>query len=144
VTLSLRRLFEADRRAPDASLPANLSRRLIIGPEHARRRLTDLLGRAKRSIRIVDPKLTDPAIVELLKAKRAAGVLVRVIGRGQMAGCRPHGKMILVDEAVGVIGSMSLSALSLDFRREVAVFVRDRACVNHLNRVFRELAGRGR
>ena len=144
VTLSLRRLFEADRRAPDASLPANLSRRLIIGPEHARRRLTDLLVRAKRSIRIVDPKLTDPAIVELLKAKRAAGVLVRVIGRGQMAGCRPHGKMILVDEAVGVIGSMSLSALSLEFRREVAVFVRDRACVNHLNRVFRELAGRGR
>ena len=144
VVTSLRRLFEADCRAPEASLPARLSRRLIIGPEHARRRLTGLLGRAHRSIRIVDPKLTDPAILDLLKAKRAAGVQVRVIGRGQMGGCRPHGKMILVDESVAVIGSLSLSALSLDFRREVAVEVRDRVCVRELTRVFRQLGARGR
>ncbi len=139
----LRRLFAADSRGPAASLPPRLGSRLIVGPEHARRDFTRLIEGARRSIRIVDPKLTDPAILDLLKAKRAAGVAVTVLGRGALKGYVPHGKMMLVDEAVGVIGSLSLSALSLDFRREVALVVRDQACVNRMHRVFQQLAGQG-
>ena len=37
---------------------------------------------------------------------------------------------------------MSLSALSLDFRSEVAVIVRDRARVGEMRRVFERLAAR--
>jgi cardiolipin synthase A/B len=139
----LRRLFEADSHGPSASLPRKLGSRLIVGPEHARRDLTRLIEGARHHIQIVDPKLTDPALLDLLKAKRAAGVTVTVLGRDALGGYVPHGKMMLVDEAVGVIGSLSLSALSLDFRREVALVVRDRACVKQMHRVFERLAGPG-
>lgn len=141
VVRGLRRLFAADSRGPDSSQPSRLGSRIIVGPGHARRELTRLLERARRRIRIVDPKLTDPAILELLKAKRAAGVEVTVLGREGLRDFVPHGKMLLVDDAVGVIGSLSLSALSLDFRREVAVVVRDPRCLEQMDRVFRRLAG---
>jgi phosphatidylserine/phosphatidylglycerophosphate/cardiolipin synthase-like enzyme len=149
VVTGLRRLFEADSSRPAPARLVGLGRRLIVGPERARREFTRLLERARRSIAIVDPKLTDPAILDLLKAKRREGVAVTVLGREHAAGLVPHGKMVLVDEAVGVIGSMSLSALSLDFRREVAVIVRDRVGVGEMARVFRRLtdpapAGRAR
>jgi cardiolipin synthase A/B len=140
VVTGLRRLFEVDAERPAPTRPVGFGRRLIVGPEHARREFTELLERARRSIAIVDPKLTDPAILDLLKAKRAAGVAVRILGREGMGGLAPHGKMVLVDDSVGAIGSMSLSALSLDFRREVAVTVRDRECVGEMVRVFERLA----
>jgi cardiolipin synthase len=138
----LRRLFAADSRGPDSAPPSRLGSRLIVGPEHARRALTGLLDRARRSIRIVDPKVTDPAILDLLKTKQAEGVEVTVLGREGLRQYVPHGKMLLVDEAVGILGSLSLSALSLDFRREVAVVVRDPHCLEQMDRVFRRLAGR--
>jgi phosphatidylserine/phosphatidylglycerophosphate/cardiolipin synthase-like enzyme len=138
----LRRLFAADSRGPDSSRPSRPGSRLIVGPEHARRLLTRVLDQARRSIRIVDPKVTDPTILQLLKTKRAEGVEVTVLGRNGLRQYVPHGKMLLVDEAIGVLGSLSLSALSLDFRREVAVVVHDRRCLEQMDRVFRRLAGR--
>ncbi len=144
VVTGLRRLFEADSSRPAPTRPVGFGRRLIVGPERARREFTKLLERARHSIAIVDPKLTDPAILDLLKAKRLEGVAVTVIGREPVAGLLPHGKMVLVDDAVGAIGSMSLSALSLDFRREVAVIVRDRAGVAEMARVFKRLADHAR
>jgi phosphatidylserine/phosphatidylglycerophosphate/cardiolipin synthase-like enzyme len=113
-----------------------------VGPEHARRALTRLLDQARHSIRIVDPKVTDPAILDLLKTKRAEGVEVTVLGRQGLGQYVPHGKMLLVDGKIGVLGSLSLSALSLDFRREVAVVVHDRNCLEQMDRVFHRLADR--
>jgi len=136
----LRRLFTGDCAGRGLSLPSKARRRLIVGPEEARRTLTDMLERGRKSIRIVDPKVTDPAILDLLKAKRAAGVAVEVLGRDGLRGFEAHGKMVLVDDSVGVLGSLSLSALSLDFRREVAVAVRDRASLNQMDQAFRMLA----
>lgn len=142
VVRGLQRLFAADSRRPESSPPSRLGSRLIVGPEHARRALTQMLDQARRSIRIVDPKVTDPAILQLLKTKRAEGVEVTVLGREGVGQRVPHGRMLLVDEAIGVLGSLSLSALSLDFRREVAVVVHDPHCLEQMDRVFRRLAGR--
>jgi cardiolipin synthase A/B len=141
VVRGLRRLFEADWRGPAAGLPPRLGTRLVVGPEQARRDLTRLIRGARRQLRIVDPKLTDPAILDLLSEKREAGVKVTVLDRHTGGGYEPHGKMMLVDDGVGVIGSLSLSALSLDFRREVAIVVRDPACLTQMQRVFGQLAG---
>ncbi len=143
VVSGLKRLFDADCFASGGSLPEGLSSRLIVGPEQARQQFTRLIERARRSIRIIDPKLTDPAMLALLKEKRASGVMVKVLGRGRPGGFAPHGKMMLIDESTGIIGSLSLSALSLDFRREVAVIVRDRQAVGRLNQVFHSLTSRG-
>jgi phosphatidylserine/phosphatidylglycerophosphate/cardiolipin synthase-like enzyme len=144
VVSGLTRLFEADCGTPPAPVPRGLSRRLIIGPDGARRQFTSLIQQARRSIRLVDPRPTDPAIVALLKAKAEEGVSVSVLTRGELRGLTPHGKLLIVDASTAVIGSASLSALSLDFRREVAIVVNDPDCLTRVNKWFGQAASRRR
>jgi len=134
VVSGLTRLFHADHGKRSAPLPRALSQRLIIGPERARKRFTALIQGARRSIHLVDPKVTDPAIVTLLKAKAATGVAVSVKRRGSLNGLAPHGRLLIVDGSTAVIGSVSLSALSLGVRREVAIIVDDPDCLRRLKR----------
>jgi phosphatidylserine/phosphatidylglycerophosphate/cardiolipin synthase-like enzyme len=144
VVSGLTRLFAVDCGPPSAPLPPGLSRRLIIGPDGARRQFTALIQGARRSICIVDPKVTDPGVVALLKTKAAEGVSVSVLSRGGLSGLTPHGKLLIVDGSTAVIGSLSLSALSLDFRREVAIIVNDSNCVARLNALFGQTGSRSR
>jgi phosphatidylserine/phosphatidylglycerophosphate/cardiolipin synthase-like enzyme len=80
------------------------------------------------------------SIEALLRAKRADGVDVQILAPELFGGLLPHGKLIIVDGNVAAFGSMALSTLSLDFRREVAVTVEDAACVRKLKDFFRSLA----
>jgi phosphatidylserine/phosphatidylglycerophosphate/cardiolipin synthase-like enzyme len=137
----LAELFEVDWLAPHSAFPAKVSQRLIVGPERARAQYTALLESAKRSIHIIDHKLSDPHIKTLLKSKKRAGVDVRVLSEGQLGGLVPHGKLVIVDGRTAAFGSMALAALSLDFRREIAVTVTDQKCVRKLRDFYRKLAG---
>jgi phosphatidylserine/phosphatidylglycerophosphate/cardiolipin synthase-like enzyme len=137
---SLKDLFEVDWLAPHSSFPSRLSHRLIVGPDRARAQFTAMLEDAKRSIYLIDHKLDDPTIKAILKAKKAAGVEVRVLGEGQLGGMLSHGKLIIVDGRVAAIGAMALSALSLDFRREVSVKVDDARCIRKLRDFFNTMA----
>jgi len=139
VVQSLIRLFDADCRDAGLAVSRGLSPRLIVGPQRAREMFAALLRGARRRIALVDHKLTDPAMLELLRARERAGVRLTVLGRSHRSGFRPHGKLLIVDDRVAVVGSLALSALSLDFRREVAIVVRDRACVARLVEVFERL-----
>jgi phosphatidylserine/phosphatidylglycerophosphate/cardiolipin synthase-like enzyme len=124
VVRALEHMFSADC----AGRPLNgdaANQRLVIGPEHARDRLTALLKAARRSIDIIDPKLTDPAIRRVLAQRRAAGVRVRCRGRRAVGDFVPHGKLIVVDGQAAVLGSPSLSAVHLGFRRELAISTTD-------------------
>jgi phosphatidylserine/phosphatidylglycerophosphate/cardiolipin synthase-like enzyme len=143
IVAGLQRLFDADRRATASSLPARLSPRLIVGPERARDQFKALIGRARRSIRVIDPKLTDPEMRTLLDRRRKDGLTVTTLGDEDLAGCVAHGKMMLIDERTAVIGSLSLSAIHLGFRREVAVVTENPRSVSIL-RVFFEQMARGR
>ena len=140
VVLGLQRLFDRDWGAPESPLPEGLCDRLIVGPEQSRSQLAAMLGRARRSIRIIDHKVKDPAMLGLLETKRAEGVDVRVLGKGNLGSLIPHGKLILVDDAEAVLGSISLATPSLDFRREVAVKVSDPASIRRLSEYFDRLA----
>jgi cardiolipin synthase len=113
--------------------------RLIIGPESARARLTALLGSAKQSIDIVDPKLTDPAMRELLAARRRAGIRVTCHEGDRVGALIAHGKAIVIDDRTAVIGSLSLSAMHLAFRRELALTTTDRGALASLNSFLRAL-----
>src|SRR5262245_45846643 len=102
VVEGLRALIASDReRAP---LPAAVPPRLIIGPERARRQFTDLFDRAKSSIRLIDAKLSDPDLVTLLNARRAAGLNVEVYTTRRLGELKSHGKIILIDDRIAVIG----------------------------------------
>lgn len=138
VVSGLKRLFDADCRKPHPGFP-RVGARLIVGPERARQQFSTLLQSARRSIRIIDHKLTDPSIQRLLEAKKTDGVTVVVLGRGASGSLTSHGKLVLVDEQTAVIGSLALSALSLEFRREVAIIIREPRPVSQLNKYFQSL-----
>ena len=140
VVAGLTRLFTADCRTPHVPGRRQVVPRLIVGPDRARTALTSLIAGARRSIHLVDPRVTDPAMRMLLKAKRAEGVAVSVLGRERVGKWVPHGKMLIIDGRVGVIGSISLSPSALDVRREVAIVVRSRACLAHMQQTFQALA----
>jgi phosphatidylserine/phosphatidylglycerophosphate/cardiolipin synthase-like enzyme len=127
VVSDLRRLWTADRdRQP---MPTDLSSRLIVGPERARRQFTALIEGAGHSIRLIDAKLSDPDLVSLLNAKRKSGMTVETFTIKRLGDLKSHGKILLIDDETVVVGSLALGAMSLDFRREVAIVVKEREAV---------------
>ena len=121
VVSGLRELMAADCGMRPA--PVSLPPRLIVGPEWARGQIAALIGGAKSSIRLLDAKLSDPAFVALLAERRAAGVLVDVLDGKRYGDLKSHGKVCLIDNCVAMVGGLALAAMSLDFRREVAIVV---------------------
>ena len=137
VVAGLRQLMHADRegrRAPDTVTP-----RLVIGPERARKQFTRLIESATSRIRLIDPKLSDPDLVTLLNARRAAGLTVDVFGTKRIGDLKSHGKIMLIDNRIAVVGSLALAALSLDFRREVAIIVDEPEAVADVQRLFESI-----
>jgi phosphatidylserine/phosphatidylglycerophosphate/cardiolipin synthase-like enzyme len=139
VVSGLKQLFENDFHTPSLRLPP-ITERLIVGPDHSRERLTDILSMAQTSIRIMDHRLTDPVILDLLAAKQRQGVTVKVLGSGPLGGLISHGRMALIDEKAGIIGSIHLSPPSLDMRREVAILIEESTVVTELYDYFEILA----
>ena len=137
VVAGLRRLWTADRdRRP---MPEGLTERLIVGPERARRQFTALIAGARTSIRLIDAKLSDPELVSVLNARRAEGLTVELFCGKRVGELKSHGKMMLIDDETVVVGSLALAALSLDFRREVAIVVDEPSAVADAVELFRAL-----
>jgi phosphatidylserine/phosphatidylglycerophosphate/cardiolipin synthase-like enzyme len=136
-------LFEADCRLRATPPMKELASRLIVGPDESRARITRLLNGARRSIRIIDPKLADDAMIDLLTRKAAGGVEVRILDGRRVAGLRSHGRLLIIDAHTAVVGSMALATRHLDHRREVAVVVDHPKTVDPLVYHFDD-AARGR
>ena len=133
----LRQLMATDREGGIA--PSTLPDRLIVGPERARRQFTALVQQARKSIQIIDAKLSDPGIIDLLNQRKSQGINVEIFGQKRLGTLLSHGKMMLVDGARAIVGSLALTALSLDFRREVALVVEEPAAVAELDQLFRSI-----
>ena len=137
------RLFEADnmRQEFDPSVDG-----LVVSPENAREQLATFIKRAKKSLAIYDPKLSDTQMLRLLNLRAKAGVDIRVIGKlGKRAGAiqvqklpglRLHVRAIIRDGDTVFVGSQSLRALELDARREVGLIIKDSAVVKRLQDIF--------
>ena len=82
VVAGLHQLTAADRLGQ--ALPEGLSSRLIVGPERARARFKALIDGARLSVRLIDPKLSDPELLRLLDARRLKGVTVEVHGSNRV------------------------------------------------------------
>src|SRR5207237_6815384 len=75
----------------------------------------------------------------LLNARRASGLTVEIFGSKQLGELKSHGKLMLIDDSIAVVGGLALAALSLDFRREAAIIVEDPVAVADVIRLFRAL-----
>jgi cardiolipin synthase len=142
VVRSLATLFALDTGGKRVLPRHRISPRLIIGPEGARVRMRALLSSARRSLRILDHKLSDPDLVALLRERRAEGIAVSVISDQRVGSMVPHGKLLIIDEARAVFGSMAMSERSLDLRREVSIVMDAPATVRELNEFYQELSAR--
>lgn len=140
VIAGLGALFTNDSRLEYSAMPDTISDRLIVGPERARAQVCRWIEGASHSIRIIDHKATDPAILDLLQARKAEGLEVEILSRRKLGELRSHGKLILIDDRLAVIGSMSLAAISLEHRRELALVIADPTCVGELSRFYRSVA----
>jgi phosphatidylserine/phosphatidylglycerophosphate/cardiolipin synthase-like enzyme len=139
VVRGLLALFRADTTGSPLPRGRAVSSRLIIGPEFSRAEYRRLISSAKRSIRVLDHKLSDPDLVLLLGERRANGVTVSVVGHQALGLLEPHGKMMILDESRAVMGSTALSTLSLDFRREVSVVIDNTTLVKQLNGAYQQM-----
>ena len=139
------RLFEADAMrqefepAPDC---------LVVSPENSREELATFIKRAKKSLSIYDPKVSDTQMIRLLAQRAKAGVDVRIMGkvgkRGadlrvqKFPGKRLHVRAIIRDGDAAFVGSQSLRALELDGRREVGLITREQKVVKRMTEVFED------
>ncbi len=138
------RLFEADLARRDLPPTASRSSRLVVAPEWAGKAVRTLLKSATRRIAIIDHKLDDPKVRRILAAKAREGVRVDHIATRVVAGRIAHGKVTIVDGKVALVGSLALSAASLELRRELSILVTERTAVRRLDRfVQRALADAG-
>jgi phosphatidylserine/phosphatidylglycerophosphate/cardiolipin synthase-like enzyme len=139
------RLFDADAARQEFEPAVD---GLVVSPENAREQLATFLKRAKKSLAIYDPKVTDTQMIRLLNLRAKAGVDIRVIGKvGKRGGNLPvqkltdgrlHVRAIIRDGDTVFVGSQSLRALELDARREVGLIIRDPKVAKRLQDVFDE------
>jgi phosphatidylserine/phosphatidylglycerophosphate/cardiolipin synthase-like enzyme len=118
-----------------------------VSPENAREQLATFIKRAKKSLAIYDPKITDEPMIKLLHLRVKAGVDVRIIGKvgklggsglrvQKMPGMRLHVRAMIRDGEAAFVGSQSLRALELDGRREVGLIFKDADVVKQLQDTF--------
>jgi phosphatidylserine/phosphatidylglycerophosphate/cardiolipin synthase-like enzyme len=137
------RLFESDVTR-QAYTPGKSN--MVISPDNARAMLSAFIKGARKELVIYDAKVTDPAMVKLLKERVAKGVAVRVIGcvKGkeggidtrQLAGMRMHVRAIVRDGTRAFVGSQSLRKDELENRREVGLIISNPAVARQLLQVF--------
>jgi phosphatidylserine/phosphatidylglycerophosphate/cardiolipin synthase-like enzyme len=136
------RLFESDvlRQEFEPSFDG-----FVVSPENAREQLATFIKRARKTLVIWDPKLSDPQMLRLLAQRAKMGVDIRVIGkvakrgaaiRAQKSPIRLHVRAAVRDGSEAFIGSQSLRALELDGRREVGLFCREPKVVKAIADLF--------
>ena len=122
---------------------------LVVSPENAREQLATFIKRAKKTLVIWDPKVSDPGMIRLLQQRAKAGVDVRILGKvakraggdlrvQKMAGARLHVRAMVRDSEEGFVGSQSLRAQELDGRREVGLLTREAKVIKQICEVFEE------
>jgi cardiolipin synthase len=140
------RLFDSDANRTDFT---PRTRDLVISPENARSRLASFLQKARVSLDIYDPSVSDDEMLALLERKAARGVRVRILGELEkkwekagfdtrpFPGKRLHVRAIIRDGRRAFVGSQSLRKLELDARREVGILIRERKVVRCIEKTFK-------
>lgn len=148
ITRELNRLFDADWQGREFK---PIETPLVISPDNSRKKLIDLLGSARRTIRIMDAKLQSQEALALLLRKATAGIDIKVISYAafynevlpnfharKLVRYKLHAKCVVVDGARFFVGSQNLRKVSMDRRREVGIIIEDPVMARRIERVFDE------
>jgi len=119
--------------------------RLVVSPETTRKLLSQFIKGAKKELLIYDEKVSDKAMVKLLRDRVAAGVEVKVIGKvipavpgifTAKSRLRLHVRAIVRDRKDAFVGSQSLRRPQIDGRREIGVISPHSKVAAAIARVF--------
>jgi predicted ATPase len=148
----LMKLFDADfaRKSPDLTCT-----RLLVSPVNAKQRLLDFIASAKTELLVESMQLADNDVRDALAARKAAGVVVRVlladpgwitanadaatfltahgIEARHMKQPGVHVKAIVADNKVAYAGSENLSWTSLTKNREVGVLITEPTNISQMH-----------
>ena len=123
-------LFQADATRQPYT-PTN--DHLVVSPESTRKLLSKFIHSAKKELLIYDEKISDKAMLKLLRERAAEGVDVRVIGKitkptegittAVSKRMRLHVRAMVRDRKAAFIGSQSLHRPQIDGRREIGIIV---------------------
>ena len=136
------RLFEADfnRQPYEPGLKT-----FLVSPENSRTELAALLRGTKKQLLIYDVRISDNAMIKILKERAKAGVEIRMMGRLEKLDLEAsvekfpgklHARVIIQDGRKAFLGSQSLRRLELDGRREVGVIITDPKILRQLISTF--------
>ena len=156
------RCFDADWARKPFKPKANS--RLIWCPNNGRERIATLIDSAKKSLWLQNERYQDTIIIERLVRAVNRGVQVRILARAPhklsgkklaegvgglrimsdvgakihtLKGLKLHGKIVIADEKVAVVGSINLSPGSFDSRRELAIETGSKRVLKRLVKISR-------
>ncbi len=157
VLQSLQQLFNHDWQwlptAADALHP-----NLVVCPINCRSRLETLLESAQSSILMYEQYIEDNRIQKILTEKKKAWINIQLIlgkyddkpekesefsrefADNTLMQSNPyvHAKVILVDDQFLLLGSMNISATSLDKNREIGILLMDKEQIASFKRTFQK------
>lgn len=148
---SLKTLFSKDFSGEDL-LVSDLHPNLVVCNLNCRAIITDLLSSAKKAITIQTQYLTDPDLFKIIAQKSQILDFKAIFSDTESNQHLPsyfwfhqvrllkkpyvHTKMILIDDEILLLGSMNLSANSLDNNREIWILLLDPALIAQFKKGF--------
>jgi len=150
---NLRTIFLKDRDLNDPLSPEDLHPNILVCPINCRVGIETLIRSARKSIIIETQYVQDPVIQDLLLYSQVAEkkiivaatnssklFLKRATPRIARALKKPyvHAKAILIDDRYLLIGSMNISANSLDKNREHGIIVTDSWVIQQFKKQFQQ------
>lgn len=144
----LRDLFYADFERLQFQ---NTNPNVLVSPIDSRTKVENALKSAKKSVKIWEQSISDPAIVKILQDLKKQGVDVKILmpvsyasstkeylGDSVLALPNPyiHAKTFIVDDSFAYIGSNNFTTPSFDNEREVALFTYDSEVINELKMIW--------
>lgn len=152
VLKSLHTLFEKDRKG-EQLLTSELHPNLVVCNLNCRAVITELISWAKESIIMQTQYLNDPALFDLIAKKSEILNFKAIFSDTETNQSLPdyfwthqvrlmkkpyvHTKMILIDKKILLLGSMNLSANSLDNNREIWILLIDAKLIEQFLSEFR-------
>lgn len=144
ILAGLTTVFDKDRKG-EKILLKDIHPNLLVCNINCRTVIEYYLKNANSSIIIQTQYISDPAIIEILKSKKNLGqkLLVadteqtdKTVGAKKLKKPYNHTKMILIDKKILILGSMNLSANSLDKNREIWIIIIDPAIIKQFLNQF--------
>ncbi len=151
VLQSLKTIFTKDRSGERIQLQ-DIHPNLVICNINCRVIIEDMLKNAKESVIIETQYINDPAIIDILSSQQkklkemkllvadlsTSDILKSYLPTFTKKFPKPymHAKMILIDYKTLLLGSMNLSANSLDKNREIWIFLTDKNMISQFTSQF--------